>query len=314
MNKIYLNQTISECLAGARLDFALAKLFPEYSRSQIQQWIEKRMVALDQKVMTKNNTRVFPGQVVQVEATLERQDDWQPEFIPLDIIYEDAQLVVINKPQGLVVHPGAGNSHSTLVNALIHWDPELAQLPRAGLIHRLDKDTSGLLLVARTLESHHFLVQQMQDRQIARTYQAIIYGTCKPTGEINLPIGRHPSHRTKMAVLSSGKTAITHYKLLKQFKNHSYLEIKLETGRTHQIRVHMAHQGNPIVGDALYGRQIKTNYANKELCDLLETFPRQALHAINLTFLHPTEKEFISLNSPLPNDIQQLLNALFLTL
>ncbi len=310
MNKIYLNQIIYKELAGFRLDQALAKLFPQYSRSQMQQWIEGGAVSINQKTILKNKEKVHPGQLVEVKAILEDKEDWQPESIPLEIIYQDEQLLVINKPPGLVVHPGAGNPKSTLVNALLYFDQHLIKIPRAGLIHRLDKDTTGLLLVARTLKAQRLLSEQMQNRQVARVYHAITWGICSPSGSINLPIGRHPTQRTKMAVVPMGKAAITHYQLLQKFKAHSYLEVKLETGRTHQIRVHLADIGHPILGDPLYGKRIKSTYLSPALCELIEKFPRQALHAKSIAFVHPTQKESLFFECPLPEDFLSLLNAL----
>jgi 23S rRNA pseudouridine1911/1915/1917 synthase len=311
MNNINLNEIITADLAGLRLDQALARLFPQYSRTQFQSWIEQGVVRVDQKIITKVRGRVFPGQLVDIVTTLEDQGEWQPDDIPLDIIFEDEELLVINKPPGLVVHPGAGNPNLTLVNALLHYNENLVKLPRAGLIHRLDKDTSGLLLVAKTLETQNYLSTQMQARQIHRIYHAIVLGWSEPSGTINLPIGRHPTQRVKMTVLKSGgRHAVTHYTLLEKFQAHSYLEIALETGRTHQIRVHMAQINHPILGDQLYGRQVRNLYINAHLAQLLADFKRQALHAKKLVFAHPKTNEMCSIESPLPLDFQEIVMAL----
>lgn len=310
MNRIYLNHTITDELAGFRLDQALAKLFPQYSRSQMQQWILNGEVAVDKKIISKSKERVFPGQLIELNVQLEDRDDWLPEPIPLNLIFEDESLIIINKPPGLIVHPGAGNPKSTLVNALLHYDPALKKLPRAGLIHRLDKDTSGLLIVARNLSAHHFLTDQMQQREIHRTYVAIVDGITLATGTIDLAIGRHPLHRTKMSVVQhGGKPARTHFKRLETFPFHSYLEIDLETGRTHQIRVHMAHIHHPILGDPQYGKV--RNYAtlSENLRQKIQDFRRQALHAKKIILLHPITHQRLTFEAPLPNDLEELLEA-----
>lgn len=311
MNTIHLKQIINEDLAGLRLDQALVKLFPNYSRSQLQSWIAQGLTTLDQKITTKNRTSVFPGQVVEIHATLADHDVWEGEAIPLDILFEDDQLLIINKPPGLVVHPGAGNPNTTLVNALLYYDNNLKKLPRAGLIHRLDKDTSGLLLVAKTLEAQTALSKQMQARTVQRIYHTIVKGHPEISGTINMPIGRHPTQRTKMATLrSGGKEAITHYRLLEQFPAYAYLEVSLETGRTHQIRVHMAAIRHPVLGDTVYGRHLKNIHLNKVQEDLVANFKRQALHAKKLSFIHPGTQEPCSFESDLPSDFQMILEAL----
>ena len=311
MHHIHLKQIVTEDLAGLRLDQALAKLLPQFSRSQMQIWIESSEVTVDHKVITKNRERIYPGQTIELSVNLEDKDEWQAEQIPLDIIFEDESLFVINKPPGLVVHPGAGNLTSTLVNALLYQDTNLKKVPRAGLIHRLDKDTSGLLLVARNLESHHFLTNQMQSRQIHRIYEAIVCGQPRPTGTIDLPIGRHPVQRTKMSVLQhGGRPAKTHYKVLEKFSAHAYLEIELETGRTHQIRVHMAYINHPILGDPLYGRPRNYENLNAVLRQQIMQFKRQALHAKKIAFRHPVSGEFLMFESPLPADFAELLESL----
>lgn len=311
MQNIHLQQVIDEELAGLRLDKALAKLFPQYSRAQLQSWVEQGFTTLDNKVVTKNKQLVYPGQAIEIKAVLEDSERWEGENIPLDIIYEDEQLLVINKPPGLIVHPGAGNPKSTLVNALLHYEPNLKKIPRAGLIHRLDKDTSGLLLVAKTLASQTELAKQMQARTVQRIYHTIVKGQPQLTGTINLPIGRHPTLRTKMSVLrSGGKEAVTHYHVLEKFSAHSYLEVKLETGRTHQIRVHLAYIHHPVLGDPLYSKQFKNSRLSKEASEIVSSFKRQALHAKKISFTHPTSGEVCSFEIDLPSDFQTLLEAL----
>jgi 23S rRNA pseudouridine1911/1915/1917 synthase len=311
MSEIHLHGVINEALDGLRLDQALARLFPQYSRSQIKVWIEKGEARLNNNIITKCKERVSLGQEIELRAILENIDQWQAEYIPLDIVYQDNSLLVINKPPGLVVHPGAGNPKSTLINALLHYDPDLAIVPRVGLIHRLDKDTSGLLLIARTLEAHHFLTKQMQTRHIHRLYEAIVIGHPKRSGTIDLPIGRHPRQRTKMAVLpQGGKPACTHYKVIEQLAVHSYLEIELETGRTHQIRVHMAHIHHPILGDPLYSRSRHYSIFNEEIHHLLQAFKRQALHAKKIIFTHPATGNTCFFEAPRPLDFEMLLKKL----
>lgn len=310
MNKIYLDQIINQELAGFRLDQALAQLFPQFSRSQMQQWLEQGHVTVDKIKALKCKQRVFPGQLVEINILLADKDDWQPQEIPLNLVFEDEFLLVINKPPGLVVHPGAGNLSATLVNALLHYDPTLKKIPRAGLIHRLDKDTSGLLLVARTLTAHHYLTQQMQQRLIHRSYLAIVTGHPRQTGTISACIGRHPTQRTKMAVLShGGKTAITHYKILEKFPGYAYLEIELETGRTHQIRVHMTHIEHPILGDPVYGKPKNFPQLPDELRKEINAFKRQALHARKISFRYPVTEMAATFEAPLPADFANLLQA-----
>jgi 23S rRNA pseudouridine1911/1915/1917 synthase len=310
MKQFFLKEVISEDLAGLRLDQALAKLLPQFSRSEIQRWVLQGKVSLDHKPCLQNKVRVFAGQIVALNAELAERSEWQPEQIPLDIVFEDKSVFVINKPAGLIVHPGAGNPSATLVNALLHYDPGLKQIPRAGLIHRLDKDTSGLLLVARTPAAHHFLVQQMQARAIHRCYRAIVVGHPKYSGTIDLPIGRHPTQRTKMAIVSkTGKPAKTHYRVLEKFSHYAYVEIVLETGRTHQIRVHMAHIKHAILGDRTYGKTTVFRSLCEPLCNAIANFQRQALHAIKISFTHPENNQMYTFDSALPQDFEDLLLA-----
>ncbi|MES2662730.1 MAG: 23S rRNA pseudouridine(1911/1915/1917) synthase RluD [Pseudomonadota bacterium] len=305
---------------GRRLDQAAAELFPEFSRSRIQQWIRAGSLTLNDTVVQPKQS-VQAGDRLSLQADLVDEHVWEARDLPLQWIYEDEQIVVINKPAGLVVHPAAGHADDTLVNALLHRYPELSQVPRAGIVHRLDKETSGLLVVARTLEAHHSLVQQLQQRTVKRGYICVVRGIPPMTGTVNAPIGRHPSHRTRMAVLEEGKVAITHFKIQKNLKTHAVLAISLETGRTHQIRVHMAHLGFPVVGDPMYsGRrrvQTRSQFNNNNprqneeaLRNFLATFSRQALHAHTLELEHPTLNRTMAWCSPITPDIQKLIAIL----
>lgn len=268
-------------------------------------------------MITVNGTRIRPkdkvksGDEIIINAIIEANESWQAESISLDIIYEDDQIIVLNKPAGLVVHPAAGNQAGTLLNALLHHAPELAELPRAGIVHRLDKDTSGIMVVARTMTAHHFLVKALQARTIHREYRAIVVGQMTAGGTVEAPIGRHPKARTKMAVVATGKPAVTHYRVLERFPKHTFLKLMLETGRTHQIRVHMAHIHYPIVGDSSYGGRLRIpKGASEALRDCLQHFKRQALHAFRLELPHPTSNELMSWTAPLPDDMHSLLEIL----
>ena len=311
MPKISLQTEITETQDNLRLDQALSQLFPQYSRSLLQTWIKAGNVNLDGETILQKRHPVKIGQNVLIDAELEEKTVDEAEPIPLDIVHEDAAIIVINKPANLVVHPGAGNPSSTLVNALLHHFPDLAQLPRAGIIHRLDKDTTGLLMIARTLESHTELVRQLQARTVKRQYQATVMGDIISGGDIDAPIGRHPKLRTKMAVTGGGKEARTRYRVIERFNQHTQLRLQLDTGRTHQIRVHMAHIDHPIVGDKVYNRRIKLpKGASETLKKMLQTFPRQALHAEKIEIIHPVTNEPMEWSIPLPDDMQQLLEAL----
>lgn len=307
---IKLDAIVPENLDGQRLDQIAAQLFSDYSRSRLQQWIKSGQLTVDGKT-AKSRDSIFSGSTLKLDATLELSERWEAQPITLDIVYEDSHLLVINKQAGLVVHPAAGHADGTLVNALLHHCPALASLPRAGIVHRLDKDTSGLMVVAKTLPAHSDLVDQLQERSVHREYEAVIYGV--PTGgnTIKADIGRHPKDRLKMAVLShGGKEAITHYRLVRRFPSHAHIRCFLETGRTHQIRVHMAHAGFPLVGDPLYARFRLPPGATPELREALRNFPRQALHARRLELIHPASGEPISWEVPLAEDIVELLNVL----
>ncbi|MFL0804615.1 MAG: 23S rRNA pseudouridine(1911/1915/1917) synthase RluD [Agarilytica sp.] len=312
-SELSLQATVPPQKSGARFDQVAAELFPDYSRSNIQGWIRAGDLTLDGRTV-KPNTKLNGGEQLVLATVLQAEGEWEAQDIPLDVVYQDECLIVINKPPGLVVHPAAGNWDGTLLNALLFHFPELRQLPRAGIVHRLDKDTSGLMVVARTLPAQNDLVNQLQARTVSRVYRAIVCGECEVTSSaeslahVDAPIGRHPTHRTKMAVIEAGKPARTGYRVLSSFEGFSHVELKLETGRTHQIRVHMAHIGYPLVGDPVYGRSIsKSQIERDNRLVPLSQFPRQALHALTLGLMHPKSGEFQSWASDLPNDFADLL-------
>lgn len=295
---------------GARADLALAALWPEFSRSRIQGWIRAGQVTVDGRVLRPRDP-VAPGAKVVLETTLEPAGDDQPEAIPLDVVFEDDALLVVNKPAGLVVHPGAGNRAGTLVNALLHHAPDLVNLPRAGIVHRLDKETSGLLVVARTIAAHTRLVEAMQARTIEREYRAVVSGIPTAGGTVDEPIARHPTDRTRMAVRQGGRAAVTHFRILEKFRAHALLAVQLDTGRTHQIRVHLAHRRYPIVGDPVYGRrQVLPKGPSERLIEALRAFRRQALHAYRLALVHPSTGAQLSFTAEPPADFTALLDAL----
>jgi 23S rRNA pseudouridine1911/1915/1917 synthase len=302
--------TIPDSHANERLDQALAKLLPAYSRTQIQEWIEAGQVLIGGKP-AKGKIKVRGGEMVSVKVSQKPQPQWEAQAIPLSIVYEDASLIVINKPIGMVVHPGAGNADKTLLNALLHHAPTLQSLPRAGILHRLDKDTSGLLVIAKTAQALRHLSQQLKKRTIAREYQAIVYGCVISGGTIDAPIGRHPIQRKRMAVIETGNPAITHYRVMEKYRAHTRLKIQLETGRTHQIRVHLTHIHHPIVGDATYGGRVQLGKnTTPALATLLRQCKRQALHAFALGFVHPESQEFMRFEIELPDDMKALIAAL----
>lgn len=304
------NAIIPEQHAGLRIDQSLSELFPEFSRSKLTQWLRDGQITVDGQTW-KAKDKVRGGESVLIQAQLVDVTSWSGQEMPLAIIHEDDALLVINKPPGLVSHPAAGNPHSTLVNALLHHCPSLSQLPRAGLIHRLDKDTSGLLVIAKTLQSHHYLTDAMQQRDIKREYLALVQGTLVAGGTVEAPMGRHPKQRIKMAVVSYGKPAVTHYRIQQKFRAHTLLQVQLETGRTHQIRVHMAHIHHPIVGDPVYGTRPKPLKAASEACNqTLQSFTRQALHAQRLSLQHPTDQQIMSWQAPIPEDFSRLIELL----
>ena len=297
-------------LAGLRLDQALARLLPQYSRSRLQGWIDAGAVQVDGRQL-RGRDKVVGGEKVRIEARVEPEGHVTAEEIPLDVVFEDRALLVINKPAGLVVHPGAGNAAHTLQNALLAFDPKLAVVPRAGIVHRLDKDTSGLLVVARTPEVHTALVAAISEREVERHYLALCMGVMTAGGTVDEPIGRHRSQRTRMAVRSDGRAAVTHYRVMKRFRAHTLVRAELETGRTHQIRVHLSHIGYPIVGDPEYGgRRRLPAGASPELVSALEGFRRQALHAARLKLEHPVSGKEMEWEAPVPGDMAGLIGIL----
>lgn len=310
MKEIKLETMVTGTMSGQRLDQVLSKCFPEYSRERWKQWILEGAVLVDGKVIRPRD-KVLEGQQIILNAMLTEETRFLPQSIDLDILYEDESLLVLNKPSGLVVHPGAGNPEGTLLNALLHHDPQLATLPRVGIVHRLDKNTSGIMVVARTLPAHTSLVQQLQSRTMQREYDTVVQGELIAGGTVDAPIGRHHSQRIKMAVINSGKPAITHYRIKERFENFTRLTVQLDTGRTHQIRVHMAHIHHAVLGDPVYGGRLKipANCA-LDLLEQLQNFRRQALHAFRLSLIHPVTQETLSWEAPLPEDYQHLLTVL----
>lgn len=297
-------------MAGYRLDKALAELFPDYSRARLQQWIREGLVRVNAAPLRAKD-RLQGGEEIVLIAELSEQVRWAAQAIPLEIVYEDTDVIVLNKPAGLVVHPGAGNPDQTLVNALLHYAPELAEIPRAGLIHRIDKDTSGLLAVARSTLAHTQLVAQLQAHRFTREYQAVVYGVLVAGGTIDQPIARHPNQRTRMAVVHNGKPAVTHYRVLQRYRAHTHIRVRLATGRTHQIRVHMAHQRYPLLGDPVYGGRLRFPPQSSEpFKTVLRNFQRQALHAERLGFVHPRSGASMEWSAPVPEDMHVLLTAL----
>ena len=295
--------TIPVDLAGMRLDQALAALFPDHSRSRLKAWLKDGRIRVD-GLSPDPHRKVWGGETVELEVPPPPEvSAWLPEDIPLHIVFEDAALLVLDKPAGLVVHPGSGNWSGTLLNALLQHDPALAAVPRAGIVHRLDKDTSGLLVVAKTPAAQTELVRQLQARTVKRHYWALVHGELAGGGTVVAPIGRHPTQRTRMAVVGNGRPALTHYRVVRRFARCTLVECRLETGRTHQIRVHMAHLGHPLVGDPVYGQR-------RAGAALLDSFPRQALHAFRLGLDHPLSGAAMSWEVPMAPDFAALLTAL----
>lgn len=304
---IDLATTIPVEWRGMRVDQALAKCFPDYSRSKLTQWLKAGYVRID-GVSLPPKVRLQGDESIVIQTVLESSQEAKPEAIPLNIIFEDDSVLVINKPAGLVVHPGAGNHQGTLLNALLHHRPQQALLPRAGILHRLDKDTTGLMVVAKTLPAHTVLVADLAERTIKREYLALVAGEILAGKTIRQPIGRHRTQRIKMAVTNAGKPAVTQTRCHTRFKGYTLLQVTLETGRTHQIRVHLSHDGYPLVGDSAYGwRYTVPKGATPELHEAIRQFKRQALHAFRLGFLHPIDKTPLSFEAPLPEDLQKLI-------
>ena len=302
---------IDQSHAGKRLDVVLAQLYPDYSRSRLQSWLKQGLLTLDGKPATAS-FKVRGGERVELSGIPETDaSEVEAQNIPLDIVHQDEHLLVIDKPAGLVMHPAAGNPDNTVQNGLLHFDPELVKIPRAGIVHRLDKDTTGLFVVARTLKAHQSLVSQLQERSMGRRYLAIVHGHMVSGGSIDQPIGRHPRDRKRMAVVKGGKEAVTHYRIQQKFTAHTALQVKLESGRTHQIRVHMSHLNHPLVGDTTYGGRPRYPAGlDQESRDTIGKFARQALHAFRLDLQHPDSGERLSWQREPPEDMQQLLSVL----
>lgn len=309
--QLHLEGTIPEDLAGLRLDQALAQLFPDFSRGRLTKWLKAGDIEVNNQILRPRDT-VSGGEQVIIHAEMQADnEDWQAENILLDIIYEDDDVLIINKPAGMVVHPGAGNQNGTLVNALLNHAPQLANIPRAGIVHRIDKGTTGLLMIAKTLQAHNSLVSQLQARTVTREYHAIVVGVLTAGGTVDEPIGRHHIDRKRMSVSQTGKPAVTHYRVEQRFRAHTHIRCKLETGRTHQIRVHMAYIRHPLIGDPVYGGRFKFAKGMSEACrEAIQNFKRQALHASVLGFEHPSTGEQVCWEVPLPEDMQRLLEQL----
>jgi 23S rRNA pseudouridine1911/1915/1917 synthase len=309
-DRIVLKIQVPEAMGKNRLDQVAADLFSEYSRSRLQSWIKDGLLLVDGKPQ-KTRAKLIGGEWLTLDAPIEAEGDWIAQDIPIDVVYVDDDIIVINKQAGLVVHPGAGNPDGTLINALLFHFPDVINVPRAGIVHRLDKDTTGLMVVARNLIAHASLVDQLQKRTVGREYEAVCHGEMTGGGTVDEPMARHNMNRLKMAVHPMGKTAITHYRLVTRFRQNTHIRVKLETGRTHQIRVHMAHLRHPLVGDTLYGgRQRMPGKVSPDLQDAIRAFPRQALHAQALTLIHPRTGDTMRWEVPLPDDFVTLLQAL----
>lgn len=307
-----LTAEVTDQQLGFRLDQAVASLFPDYSRTRIKEWILADMVKIDGQAVNRPREKVYTGQKVEINAVLEDEVVYKAQNIKLDIVFEDDDIIVINKPAGLVVHPGAGNPDGTVLNALLNHYPQIVEVPRAGIVHRLDKDTTGLMVIAKTVPAQTHLVASLQARQITREYEAIAMGTFTAGGMVDAPIGRDKVHRTKMAVnATGGKHAVTHYRVSEKYRAHTRLRLRLETGRTHQIRVHMMHIGHVLAGDPVYGgRPRPPRGASEELLTVLRNFRRQALHATMLRLEHPITGEMMEWHAPLPADMAELAEAL----
>lgn len=308
--QIQLSAEVPFAMGNRRFDQIAAELFPDYSRSRLQQWIKDGQLTVNGQTV-RGRDKLVGGELLTINAELQAEGEWQAEDIELDIVYEDEHILIINKQADLVVHPGAGNTSGTLLNALLHHCPELATVPRAGIVHRLDKDTTGLLVVAKTLQAQTHLVEQLQERSMHRVYEAVVQGYMTGGGTIEQPIGRHGTQRTKMAVHPMGKEAITHYRVIQRFPTHTHVQVQLETGRTHQIRVHMAHIGHPLVGDATYAARTRlVKGIGPQLREALINFGRPALHARKLGLVHPMEEEWMEWEVETPDDFNGLLDAL----
>ncbi len=311
MPQITLSAEVQPEQMGQRLDQTLAELFPEYSRSRLKTWIEADLVKLNDRITNIPREKVLGGERIEIIVEVEDGTRFEAENIPLNIVYEDDDIIVINKPKDLVVHPGAGNPNGTVLNALLYHYPPIAEVPRAGIVHRLDKDTTGLMVVAKTIPAQTKLVRDLQKRKITREYEAVASGIMTKGGTVDQPMARHATKRTLMAVHPMGKPAVTHYRIMENYRNYTRLRLRLETGRTHQIRVHMAHIAHPLLGDQTYGgRPRPPKNASEDFMEVLRNFKRQALHAVMLRLSHPITGEMMEWYAPLPDDFVELLNAL----
>lgn len=311
VERIELSAVAEEVAPGERLDQVAARLFPDYSRSRLQAWIRDGALTVDGALL-RPREKVTAGAMLQISAQLEDAVGWQGQDIALDVVFEDESILVLNKPAGLVVHPAAGHLDGTLVNALINHHVAMSQLPRGGIVHRLDKDTSGIMVAAKTLQAHANLVEQLQARSVGREYDAVCVGAMTGGATVDAPMGRHPRQRKKMAVVAhGGKSAVTHYRVARRFGHHTHISVRLETGRTHQIRVHLAHRHYPLIGDPVYGGRPRVpGGASPRLVETLRSFPRQALHARELRLVHPRSGEDMAFDCPLPEDMRTLLAVL----
>ena len=311
MPQITLSAEVQPEQMGQRLDQTLAELFPEYSRSRLKTWIEADLVKLNDRITNIPREKVFGGERIEIIVEVEDETRFEAENIPLNIVYEDDDIIVINKPKDLVVHPGAGNPNGTVLNALLYHYPPISEVPRAGIVHRLDKDTTGLMVVAKTIPAQTKLVRDLQKRKITREYEAVASGIMTKGGTVDQPMARHATKRTLTAVHPMGKPAVTHYRIMENYRNYTRLRLRLETGRTHQIRVHMAHIAHPLLGDQTYGgRPRPPKNASEDFMEVLRNFKRQALHAVMLRLAHPITGEIMEWYAPLPDDFVELLNAL----
>ncbi|PFG45159.1 ribosomal large subunit pseudouridine synthase D [Vibrio sp. ES.051] len=309
--QIVLTNTVKDSQLGQRLDQAIAELFADFSRSRLKEWLVDGKVQVNGEVVTKPRTRVMGGEEIILQAELEDEERWEAQDIPLDIVFEDDDIIVINKPRDFVVHPGAGTPDGTVLNALLHHYPDIAEVPRAGIVHRLDKDTTGLMVVAKTVPAQTRLVRALQKRNITREYEAIAIGRMTAGGKVEQPIGRHSTKRTLMAVTPTGKPAVTHYRVAEHFREHTRIRLRLETGRTHQIRVHMSYLQHPLLGDTAYGGRARIpTGASEELTEMIRGFDRQALHAVMLRFEHPVTGEELEFHAPVPDDMVVMTEAL----
>ncbi|USD65756.1 23S rRNA pseudouridine(1911/1915/1917) synthase RluD [Vibrio sp. SCSIO 43136] len=309
--QIELTSIVKPSQLGQRLDQAVAELFGDYSRSRLKEWLLDGKIKVDGTVISKARHKVMGGEEIVLLAELEDEERWEAQDIPLDIVFEDDDIIVINKPRDFVVHPGAGTPDGTVLNALLHHYPQIAEVPRAGIVHRLDKDTTGLMVVAKTVPAQTRLVRALQKRRITREYEAIAIGRMTAGGMVDKPIGRHSTKRTLMAVNELGKPAVTHYRVAEHFREHTRIRLRLETGRTHQIRVHMAYLQHPLLGDIAYGGRARIpRGATQELTDHIRAFDRQALHAVMLKFEHPVTREEVEFHAPVPDDMIEMAEAL----